>query len=176
MRSRGYSLIEVLIAVAVTGFVLLSVVTLFFMGRRNVYSGKQTSYAVSVATRMLEDVSALTAPELESNFGIDDSSGTTAVTVDFPTPKTTYVKSLERNTDDITATTDPGGYLAKWKALIPAGNLANARAGMVLTPRDSSAANLPWTTAQIVKVRVYVAWDEANHRRYAYFDTTKANR
>ena len=172
----GYSLVEVLIAVAVTGFVLLTVVTLFFMGRRNVYSGKQTSYAVSVATRMLEDVNALTAPELESNFGIDDQSGTPGVTIDFPTPNTTYVKSLGRDTDNISATTDPGGYLAKWKALIPTDNLANAQAGMILTPMDVQSVNLPWTTGQLIKVRVYVAWDESKRRRYAYFDTTKSNR
>jgi len=55
-NQSGYSLIEVLIAIAITSVVLLTVVTLFYMGRRNVYSGKQMTYAVSVGTRVLEDL------------------------------------------------------------------------------------------------------------------------
>ena len=54
-KNSGYSLVEVLIALAITSIVLLTVVTLFYMGKRNVYSGKQQTYAVSVGTRILED-------------------------------------------------------------------------------------------------------------------------
>src|SRR5207237_889522 len=60
----GYSLVEVLIALAITSVVLLTVVTLFYMGRRNVYSGKQMTYAVSVGTRMMEDLSSMSSADL----------------------------------------------------------------------------------------------------------------
>src|SRR5438445_8149233 len=69
-RQRGYSLVEVLIALAITSVVLLTVVTLFYMGRRNVYSGKQMTYAVSTGTRALEDVSQMTLQDVLDAFGI----------------------------------------------------------------------------------------------------------
>jgi Tfp pilus assembly protein PilV len=175
-KTAGYSLVEVLIAVAVTGFVLLTVVTLFYMGRRNVYSGKQMSYGVSVATRMLEDLSALTAPEMMAAFGIDDTTATATVTQNFPMPGSQYSGSYVVDTDNITAANDPRGYLANWKTLLSNANLANADAGIIFTPRSSTNANAVWTSAQIVKARVFVAWDEGGRRRYAYFDTTKSNR
>ena len=73
-RQRGYSLIEVLIALAITSVVLLTVVTLFYMGRRNVYSGKQMTYAVSVGTRALEDVSQFTLFDVLTNFNIANNA------------------------------------------------------------------------------------------------------
>src|SRR5436190_12566580 len=75
----GYSLVEVLIAMAITSIVLLTVVTLFYMGRRNVYSGKQMTYAVSVGTRVMEDLSTMTTDDLLSNFGITDATTTRSV-------------------------------------------------------------------------------------------------
>ena len=42
------------------------------LGRRNVYSGKQTTYAVSIGTRVLEDLSAMAADDLIDNFKITD--------------------------------------------------------------------------------------------------------
>ena len=55
---RGFNLVEVLIAMALLGTVLMTILTLFYMGRRNVYSGKQTSVAVSIASHAMEDLSA----------------------------------------------------------------------------------------------------------------------
>jgi prepilin-type N-terminal cleavage/methylation domain-containing protein len=75
-QQSGYSLVEVLIALAITSIVLLTVVTLFYMGRRNVYSGKQMTYAVSVGTRILEDLSSLTSQDVGSSFNITDTTAT----------------------------------------------------------------------------------------------------
>src|SRR2546428_3873467 len=97
MKTRtqsGYSLVEVLIALAITSIVLLTVVTLFYMGRRNVYSGKQMTYAVSVGTRMLEDLSNWVSSDVLSNFNIDDTTATATVTVN----GVTYASSLLRDT------------------------------------------------------------------------------
>lgn len=175
-NAAGYSLVEVLIAVAVTGFVLLTVVTLFYMGRRNVYSGKQMSYGVTVATRVLEDLSALTASDMLDSFGIDDTVATGTVTKDFPMPGTQYANSYLVETNNITGTNNPGGYLTNWQTLVTNSDLAQGDAGIILTPRSVTDPNKPWTSAQIIKVRVFVGWDEGNRRRYAYFDTTKSNR
>jgi prepilin-type N-terminal cleavage/methylation domain-containing protein len=192
MKQRGqsgYSLVEVLIALAITSVVLLTVVTLFYMGRRNVYSGKQMTYAVSVGTRILEDLSPLSAPDLGTSFNITDATGRGTVSLyssTFPGGQLDIASSASRDTSSCTGsgspvvytcTDDPNGYLAAWKNLILDSKLANAQAGMVLTPRAATDVNRPWSSATFVKVRAYVSWDEApNRRRIAFFDTTKVNR
>jgi prepilin-type N-terminal cleavage/methylation domain-containing protein len=177
-RQHGYSLIEVLIAIAITSVVLLTVLTLFYMGRRNVYSGKQMTYAVAVGTRVLEDLSTMTADDVLTNFKIDDSTDlTTPVTLNNVAGygKLVFANSVGRDTDNIDAVnTDPSGYLAAWKKEIDPAKLGGATVGVVITPRSPMIAANPVTTAQFTRVRVYVAWDEAaNRRRFAFFDTTK---
>ena len=193
--SNGYSLVEVLIAIAITGVVLLTIVTLFYMGRRNVYSGKQMTYAVSVGTRVMEDLSTMTTGDMLTAFGIDDATARQTVVVcdakllplgtttcgSLGTNQTIYNQSIAsssaRDTTNISATTDPGGYLAQWNTLVGESNLANAKVGLIITPRDPADNTAPWTTARFTRVRVYVEWDEAkNRRRAAFFDTTKVNR
>jgi len=202
MRKRtqhGYSLVEVLIALAITSIVLLTVVTLFYMGRRNVYSGKQTTYAVSVGTRMMEDLSAMTAGDLLTNFNIDDTTTTGNVTISGIAPGAaggtqTIAASVKRDTTSCTAngtpppaftcTDDPSQFLSKWRDLIDQSKLTNAEVGLVITPRDPSnvaricpGGNCPWTTARFLKVRAYISWEEAkNRRRLAIYDTSKVNR
>jgi prepilin-type N-terminal cleavage/methylation domain-containing protein len=193
--SRGYSLVEVLIAIAITGVVLLTIVTLFYMGRRNVYSGKQMTYAVSVGTRVMEDLSTMTSADLLTAFGIDDATtqetvvmcdgtllplGTTtcaSIVATRTAINQTFDDSTSRDTKTISTATDPGGYLAAWETLVGESNLANAKVGVIITPRNPADTTAPWTTARFTRVRVYVEWDEAkNRRRIAFFDTTKVNR
>jgi len=187
--SRGYSLVEVLIAVAITGVVMLTIVTLFYMGRRNVYSGKQMTYAVSVGTRVMEDLSTMTDSDLLTAFGITNATTRETVVVCqnklLPLGTTTcnsniivtFANSTERETDTINSGTDPSGYLARWSALVTGANLTNGKVGLVFTPRSASDNTKLWTTARFTRVRVYVQWDEAKNRtRLAFFDTTKVNR
>jgi prepilin-type N-terminal cleavage/methylation domain-containing protein len=186
---RGYSLIEVLIAVAITGVVMLTIVTLFYMGRRNVYSGKQMTYAVSVGTRVMEDLSTMTDGDLLTAFGITDATNRQTVVVCnnklLPLGTTTcnhniittFDSSTERETGTINSGTDPGGYLTQWGTLVTGANLTNGKVGLVITPRNPADNTKNWTTARFTRVRVYVQWDEAKNRtRTAFFDTTKVNR
>ena len=187
--SRGYSLVEVLIALAITGVVMLTIVTLFYMGRRNVYSGKQMTYAVSVGTRVMEDLSTMTDSDLLTAFAITDAEARQTVvlcqnkllplgsTTCNSNIVTTFDNSTERETGNITATNDPSGYLAQWSALVTGANLTNGKVGLVFTPRNPADVTKLWTTARFTRVRVYVQWDEAKNRtRVAFFDTTKVNR
>ena len=202
MRKRtqlGYSLVEVLIALAITSIVLLTVVTLFYMGRRNVYSGKQMTYAVSVGTRMMEDISTMTASDLLANFNINDATTMANVTITGIAPGApggtqTIASSAKRDTTSCTANgtpppafncaNDTAQFLSKWRDLIDESKLTNAEVGLVLTPRDPAntpalcpSPPCPWTTARFLKIRAYIAWDEAkNRRRLAIYDTTKVNR
>ena len=194
-RQRGYSLVEVLIAVGITGFVLLTVVTLFYMGRRNVYSGKQMTYAVSVGTRVMEDLSTMTTNDVLSNFAINDSTAQQDVVLcnynllplgnttcppvgGFVPGYATFSSASERDTNTINpTTTDPGGYLTRWSALVTGANMTNGKVSLVLRPRNPANSNAPWTTARFLSIRVIVQWDEGSGRtRDAFFDTTKVNR
>jgi prepilin-type N-terminal cleavage/methylation domain-containing protein len=204
--AAGYSLVEVLIALAITSVVLLTVVTLFYMGRRNVYSGKQMTYAVSVGTRMLEDMSSLQSTDVLTAFNINDATtpgtvkvqGLTAAGYGYTTytnsaggePPSPGVNGTAIDTSTCTGSGSPvvytcandtNGYIAKWKALVTEANLTNGEAGLVLTPRNPAnpptCTNCPWTTARFLKIRAYVQWDEAKgRRRVAIFDATKINR
>lgn len=200
-RQSGYSLIEVLVAIAITSVVLLTVVTLFYMGRRNVYTGKQTTAAVSVGTRMLEDLSAMTSEEVLTNFNIADNTARVTVTLNgvygasaAGTPgQLQYTQSLSRNSGACTVSTatnpatltcpnDPNGYMVNWlRLLIPNKDknevFTEPEVGLILTPRNPSDNTAPWTTARYTKIRAYVSWREsASRRRYAFFDTTKVTR
>jgi prepilin-type N-terminal cleavage/methylation domain-containing protein len=115
--NAGYSLVEVLIALAITSVVLLTVVTLFYMGRRNVYSGKQTTYAVSVGTRIMEDISGMAMSDLmgggtsgsTSYFNVSDGTTLGSVSVNGIGPgsaasgKQTFANSILRNTASCTS-------------------------------------------------------------------------
>jgi prepilin-type N-terminal cleavage/methylation domain-containing protein len=166
-KQSGYSLVEVLIALAITSVVLLTVVTLFYMGRRNVYSGKQMTYAVSVGTRALEDISQMTMQDVIAAFGITDA-GTTLGTVTINNVQ--YANSAEFDTTQAT----PPALLTTWKTMTT--NLANPTVGVIFTPRAQTGAGT-WTTATFMRMRIFIQWDEAqNRRRIAFFDTTKINR
>lgn len=172
---KGYNLVEVLIATALLGVVILSIVTLFFIGKRNVYSGKQMTAANSVATRVLEDLALMSATDVLTNFNITDGTtlGSNVVA------GTTFTGSVLRDTrGTVDTNTDPSGYLTRWRALVD--NTATfARRGRVVlvvipaTPVDNTR---PVTTAQVVRVRGFVEWFEGVRRRSVSFDASKLQR
>ena len=195
-RQHGYSLVEVLIAMAITSVVLLTVVTLFYMGRRNVYSGKQMTVAAATGTQILEDLSTMTAGDLVTNFNLTDDPVPGTVTlsnvVGVPGGQISFDNSIGRDSSactvlattpyTITCTNDPNGYMAKWlRTLIPQADrssmMSNPLIGFVFTPRAPTDVAKKVTTAQFIRARIYVSWQEgATRRRYAFFDTTKVNR
>ena len=200
-RQAGYSLVEVLVAIAITSVVLLTVVTLFYMGRRNVYSGKQTTAAVAIGTRIMEDLSAMTSEDVLTNFNIDDTTarGTVTLTGVYGAAdggvngQLQYTQSLSRNSSACTISTvtnpatltcanDPTGYMVNWlRLLVPNKNkdevFADPEVGIILTPRNPAVNSAPWTTARFTKIRAYVSWrDTSSRRRYSFFDTTKVTR
>lgn len=169
----GYNLVETLVAVAMTGVVILSIMTLFFLGRRNVYSGKQMSAANAVATRVLEDLSLMSAQDIRSNFGLDDTTTLAANAV----AGTSYAGSVLRATNGtIDSTTDAGGYLARWLTLVPGSAFANGRVTLVITPANAVDAALPVSTAQVIRIRGFVQWSEGARTRSVPFEASKLQR
>lgn len=167
---RGYSLIETLIAMAILATVLLSIMTLFVWGRKNVYSGKQMTRAVSVGTRIMEDLSALTRENVEDAFNL---SGATPATVNVAGES--YPRSVLRLSTD--TTNDAFGYLGRWNALMAQENFSSGLVTLVITPVDPNNAATPSITASpIYRIRVYVQWNEEARRRSIVLDTTKVDR
>jgi hypothetical protein len=170
------------------------------MGRRNVYTGKQTTAAVAIGTRIMEDLSSMTAEDVLTNFAIADNTtvGTVTLTGIYGSAQggqgqVQYTNSLSRdssactvntgtNPATITCTNDPNSYMVNWMRLLIPGNDKNAvfaepQLGIILTPRLPTDNAKPWTTAKFTKIRAYVSWKESNsRRRYAFFDTTKVIR
>jgi prepilin-type N-terminal cleavage/methylation domain-containing protein len=197
--SAGYSLIEVLVAIAITSVVLLTVVTLFYVGKRNIYSGKERSYAVAAGTRALEDLSAMTGANLRTNFNIDNNTTLGKVTLDKLPPGSpgadgsgnmSIDQSITRDSTKCTyntstkvwenCTDDTNGFIGRWMTEIsPNGNpserLANPVIGLIITPKSPEIVAQPITTAKFTKVRLYIRWDEGGGtaHRYIFFDTTK---
>lgn len=169
-RQRGYNLVEVLIAMGLLSTVLISIVTLFFMGRANVYSGKQLTRATSVATSVAEDLGPLNPARTYEAFTID----ATTVTADEPKVGTTvYEDAIIRSTDDLTP--DAKGYLARWTELIPAERLTDGHVTLVFQPRELLDAN-DVTTARILQIKIVVQWNESRREREVVLETTKLNR
>src|SRR3954453_7745695 len=96
-REHGYNLVEVLVAMAILGSVMLSIVALFYLGRRNVYSGKQLTFANSIGVQALEDLSSLNEDQLFAAFVI--TSSTTRGNVDLNGVR--YPNSVLRTTSSI---------------------------------------------------------------------------
>jgi prepilin-type N-terminal cleavage/methylation domain-containing protein len=179
---RGFNLVEVLIAMALLGTVLMTIMTLFYMGRRNVYSGKQTSVAVSIATHAMEDLSSRSKTDVLTAFNAS-TAGLGTVDIDTTTAMATdsYDGSIMRistRADDVDATkNDPRGLLKSWS------DEANRRLGgslvaVVLTPRKPYPVADPVSAANatVMRVRVLVRWNEGQRRREVILDSAKIAR
>jgi len=168
----GFNLIEVLIAMALLSTVLLSVVTLFYMGRSNVYSGKQLTRATSVSVHASEDLNALAAQDFLDAFNITAATTTGSNTV----AGTQYADSIVRSVKvDAGGTNDPQGYLTRWQGYLTPDRVYNGNLTLVVLPSDfTDAADV--TTARLIRIVVVTQWSERNRPRTVLMETTKFNR
>jgi Tfp pilus assembly protein PilV len=186
-RQAGYNLVEVLLAMAMLGVVTISVFTLFFMGRRNVYSGKQTSQAIAIGTQVLEDLQPLNRQMLYNGaFGIaatSAGSGFTIPAIVAGGQSYVFTNSCIRSTDptivasppvDIAFENAPPGLLARWTTQLGT-KLTNGTVTLVLTPeQDPTNSPAQFGTAQLIRARVFVRWMESGRQREVILDTVKA--
>jgi len=150
-----------MIAIALMGTVLVSIVGLFTLGRNRVHSGKQMTAAVAIGTNVLEDISAMTLPNFNQAFNI-----TAATALDnVPMDGVTYPLSISRNTTTIVEN-DPPGFLRQWKAELASNpsRLQEPVITLVITPQLGGA---------ISRIKVFVQWREGLRRRSVVLDTTK---
>ena len=185
--SAGFNLVEVLIAIAILGVVAISIFTLFVMGRRNIYSGKQTSQAIIVGTQVLEDLQPYNKTMLyKGAFGLADDdigdaftlprvSGTEAMSFTNSRIRSTDAAILASPPSDISTENTPPAFLTRWTATLGEKLGPGSSVTVVLTP-DQDPTNTPaqFATSQLLRIRVIVRWNETNRPREAVWDTVKA--
>jgi len=158
-HERGYSLIEVIIATAMLGLVMLAIMTLFFMGRRNIYSGQQMSRANAVAVRVLEDLSYMTGDELLENFEIVDSdyvTGCTCVEI--------------KNTDS-----GAPAVANNWDSYVATSQMSKGSVTLRVVPVGGTAGSM-FTTANFLRLTVTVRWSEELRARNVSLTVAKPRR
>ncbi|HSP13156.1 MAG TPA: prepilin-type N-terminal cleavage/methylation domain-containing protein [Thermoanaerobaculia bacterium] len=170
---RGYNLVEVLIAMALMGTVLMSIMSLFYFGRRNVYSGKEMTQAVALGTHVLEDVNTMTKSAVVAAFALPTGVGS-ANTVGGQS----FPNSFIRTTTNISVTTDPNGFLQRWQTEMVSDNkFQNGVVTIVFTPTaDGTNAPAQMATSTVVKMRVFITWGEALRQRQVTLDSVKIER
>jgi prepilin-type N-terminal cleavage/methylation domain-containing protein len=184
---RGYNLMEVMIAIALLGVVMISIMALFVAGRKNVYSGKQMTNAVAIGTRVLEDLAPLNKQDIYNGlFAIPATSAGYGSTLKLGTPPVTYTNCRIRSTDATvgspTATdvstqstgTNPPDLLTKWNDQLGT-NLANGSVTLIMVPtNDLTNSPAQYGTAAVLQVRVLIQWDEGQRKRELILDTSRA--
>ena len=173
---RGYSLVEVLIAIALLGTVLLSITGLFLAGRKNVYSGKQMTHAVALANNVLEDLTEVDKPQLRTAFVLPAGAGALV-----PFNGTDYANSFIRTTTNISTSTQSATiqYLTRWRNMIVnQGTLGNGVVTLILTPVADpvNVATPQLGTATVVRMRVFVTWSEGRRNRSVVVEGIKVDR
>ena len=140
---RGFSLVEVIIALALLGAVLISLSGLFVLGARQVRSGRDHSVALSVARDIHEEMNGWSFRWLHEGLGVDGSG--LSATVD----------------------TRDTGFAAKWQARLDR-DLENAHALIELSSVSDAGGGPPALAhAEAIRIRVTVFWDHGLRTRSA---------
>lgn len=192
-RQRGYNLIELLVAIAILGVVLLSILSLFLWGRKNVHSGKQMTTAIAIGTRVIEDLAPLTKEDIyEGLFAINDTAS--GGTFKFGNPQREYTDAAIRSTNANIAVTPAQADILKessvtgapkvltdsWKKQLEDASgkprLDDGAVTVIMMPRaDAGSAGAPrFGPSAVMQIRVVVSWIENRRRREVILDTVKA--
>jgi len=137
----GFSLVEVIVSLALLAGVLLSVAGMFVVGQRQVLRGRHQSTALAAAQTMLEDIGGWNHAATWERF---DSTGDVASLI------------------ALTTDPNPNSIASKWQPFLQEG-LANGRAEIRVESCDGVNLNV----AEAVRVVVTVRWDEKTLTRQA---------
>jgi len=147
-RSAGFSLVEVVLALALLGSVLIAVSGLFVLASRQLDSGRGQTTALAVARDILEEMNGWSFSWLYEGHGISGTGPAGSV-------------------DTLGA-----GYASKWQPRLDLLGAAHAvielesvAAGLGTPP------NLDQTTA--IRVRVTVYWSEGDRQRQVELATVR---
>lgn len=200
-QQRGYNLVEVLIAMALVGVVTLSILTLFSVARSSIYSGKESTQGLALGTHALEDLSNMTLQNVYDAFAINSTASPTPTLGTYVIDGVTYQNVMLRSTDanilcceasvttpqvapaDLQREATPtngSGLLTLWRTqLLQNRMLQNGSITIVMAPRLPTAPVLNTSgnaSAQLLRVRVIVRWQEALRKRSIVLDASKIQR
>jgi prepilin-type N-terminal cleavage/methylation domain-containing protein len=182
-KQKGFSLVEVLIAMAILGVIIVAIMSLFVMGRRNVYSGKQTTRAIAISNRVLEDLSLLTKRDIYNGaFSIADTDTGAAVTLMGTSYPNARIRSSDANIiasapSDIQAETAGGPlFLTKWRTQLGTDLGSAGSVTLIMQPLNDTASHNPpqFGTGQILRLTVVLIWKEATRQRSVVMTSMKA--
>jgi prepilin-type N-terminal cleavage/methylation domain-containing protein len=134
-RQRGFSLVEVVVALGLLAAVLISISGLFVLARKQVDGGRKHSVALSVARDIMEEMDGWGFRQLYLGYGLD--GGAASYTID-------------SRTNDAAA---------PWQGALAA-ELSESHAEILLQAFDGSASPPALSDARAVRVEVRIFWKE----------------
>jgi prepilin-type N-terminal cleavage/methylation domain-containing protein len=152
----GFSLVEVILALALLGAVLISISGLFVIGGRSVQSGRTSSEALAAARTVLEDINHWGFRQTYMIFGIDHTATTAA-------PVRTDVATGDAHLDEM---------LQRWQGLI-GGKLFDGYATVELEPLGYDSTIPQFQNARAIRITVTVFWNEGIRPRQAEIRSVK---
>jgi type II secretory pathway pseudopilin PulG len=148
-HERGFSLVEVIVALGLLAGVLISIAGLFVIGGRQVESGRTATEALSVARGILEEMDGWGFRQTYMLFGIDGTV-TTSATVD----------------------TRVDAYSAKWQQTLDEA-LFESHAEILIESLGPTNPPPNLATTRAIRVVVTVFWSEGNRDRSIRLGTVR---
>lgn len=155
--ARGFSLIEVLVAVALLAVILLALFSLVSMGVQRAYSGKKMTQATILAQAAMERANVYEAHKL---LGAADTA--TTATQTWTRTKTSTTPAA------VTGTSTEALVRDAWRKLLDEADLPVAGdkpATLTVTITPVGAAGVTFATATMERIEVLLVWHEWGTRR-----------
>ncbi|MFQ5719500.1 MAG: prepilin-type N-terminal cleavage/methylation domain-containing protein [Acidobacteriota bacterium] len=149
-NQRGFSMIEVLVALGLLGAVLIAITSLFILGGQRVRQGRERTEALSVATHLMETLDNMSYRGLYSNFTTASDPGAAA------------------GPQVIDSRTNAEALTLGWQALIDS-KLDNGYAQVTITRIGGTT----FRTASGLRATTTVYWDDLNKTRNLTLETVR---
>lgn len=140
-RARGFSLVEVLVALGLLAGVLLSIAGLLLLGSRQLHAGRTSSEALAVARDIVEKVRSESFRQAYDGFGCGGDE------------TQCFLESEE------------DGALAPWKARLQSQLGSSAKAAVAFEGFDRDGSEVALDESHLLRVTVSVAWMEGSRAR-----------
>ena len=147
---RGFSLVEVVLALGLLAGVLISISGLFIIGAKQVQSGKASSEAVALGRTILEEMNRWSLRQSYLVFGYDGAA--TSYSVD--------------------TRTNAAAEAVRWQSIVDP-SLANGYATIQLQSLGPGGTPPDMSASRAIRVLVTVNWDEGPRHRTVQVGTVR---
>ena len=168
-RSEGFSLVELLVATAITGMVLVSVCTLYAMARAQVKAARLTTVAAAVGEDILSELTEFPRPQVH-RF-LDTASTATSATWSSDQADPAYA------TTGAIAAAQYLEMLESWRSAVeeslPAGQVLLIAEPFENRPSGGDPGTSTFASARFVRLELTVSWSDAGRVRRVTYDRLK---